>query len=53
MRGFEKLQTAVFDERDVSSCELNLELRAMVGGTEQDCLALEIDAGFTVLQDAV
>ena len=51
MCGFEKLQAAVLDEGDISSCELNLKLGAMVGGTEQDCLALEIDTGFTVLQN--
>ena len=53
MRGFEKLQTAVFGEWDVSACKLDLKFGAMVGSTEQDCLVLKIDAGFAVLQDAI
>src|SRR5271166_6035282 len=41
MCGFEELQTAVFHERDISSGELDLERGAVVGRSEQDCLALK------------
>lgn len=53
MCGFEELQTAVFHERDISSGEFDLERGAVVGCSEQDCLALKVNAGFAVFQNAL
>src|ERR1700730_15460458 len=51
MCGLEELQTAVFCERNVAPDKFDLERRAVMGGTEQNRLALKVDAGFTMLQD--
>ena len=46
-------QPTVFDKRNISLSELDLERGAVVGGTELDCLALKVDAGFAILQDVI
>ena len=52
MCGLKELQSAIFHKRDVSSGEFDFECRAVVGGAEQNRLALKVNAGFAVLQDA-
>ena len=53
VRCLEELQTAIFYERNVSSGKFDLERGAVVSGAKQNCLALKVDTGFTVLQDAL
>jgi hypothetical protein len=53
VRGFEELQTAIFDEGDIPAGEFDLKLIAVVAGTEQHRLMLQIDARLAMLQDAL
>jgi hypothetical protein len=47
--GFQEFQAAVFDEGDVAARELDFEGVGMVGGSEEDSLFFEVDAGFEAL----
>ncbi len=51
VRGLQKLETAEFHERDIAPRELDFEIGAVMGGTEQDRLRLERDARLPALQD--
>ena len=48
MRGVEKLQAAVFDERHVAASELELERGAVVGGAKEHRLAFKQSARLAV-----
>jgi hypothetical protein len=50
---FQELQTAVFDERDAPAGEFDLKLIAVVAGTEQRRLPLQVDARLAMLQDTL
>src|ERR1700674_1628199 len=43
MCGFDKFQSAIFDERDVAARQLDLQLRTMVRGMEQYGLVAQVD----------
>ena len=51
MSGLHELQPAVFHERDVAACELDLEKVRVMRRAEQHGLALHRDPFFPVLQD--
>src|SRR6267143_1016269 len=50
MRRFEKLEAAVFHERDVAATELDFEQVGVMGSTHQDGLVVQGDPGLSVLQ---
>src|SRR5882762_2170037 len=50
MRRFEKLEAAVFHERDVAATELDFEQVGVMGRTHQDGLVVQGDPGLSVLQ---
>ena len=52
MRGVEKLQAPIFDERHIASGELELERGAMVGGAEQHRLDFERSARLAIGEHA-
>ena len=51
MRGFQKFETAILHERDVSARQLKFKLGAVVGSSKQSGLRLQSYAGFSGLQD--
>ena len=51
VRGFEKLQSAEFHERNVAPGQLHLERPAVMRGAEQHRLRLEREPGLAVLQN--
>src|ERR1700738_5243006 len=53
MGGFEKLEPAIFDERDIAPPKLDLEKVAVMSGAEQHGLPFERDARLPVLKDMV
>jgi hypothetical protein len=53
MRRLKEFEPALFDERDPPAREFDLELVAMVAGTEQHRLSLQVNACFAVLQDTL
>ena len=49
MGGFEELEATIFDERDAPAGEFDLKLIAVVAGTEQHRLPLQVDARLAML----
>jgi len=50
VRRFEKLEAAVFHERDVAAAELDFEQVGVMGSTHQDGLVVQGDPGLSMLQ---
>jgi hypothetical protein len=53
VRGFEKLEPAVFDEWHVASHQFEFEHVAVVGRAKQHCLPAQLDAALAGLEHAV
>src|SRR5262245_9750113 len=51
--GFEVLQAAVLDVRDVAPCELELEVLGVMAGAEQHGLVVQVDALLAQLEDPI
>ena len=50
MSSFEKFEASVFDERDTTTGQFELELRAVARAPEKHRLRLQRDAGLTILE---
>jgi hypothetical protein len=53
VRGFQKLEAAVFDERNIPPCQFDLELGRVIGRSKKNGLGSERYSFFTRLQDPI